>query len=425
MRTPVGLRLAGLATALATSSLPLLAQGGGVPEPPPNDLCLACHGDPERVAADGRRLGVDETAFNDSVHAWLGMACVDCHADLATAVDFPHPERLAPVVCATCHPSVVDTYDTSIHAVARRENGNGIAATCVDCHTTHAIRPASDPASSTYALNLPATCSRCHGDEAVIAAGGIRAGNVAALYEDSIHGRAISASGLLVAPNCSTCHGAHEIQASDDPASRVHHENVPRVCGSCHEGILRLFNASAHGTGVSNGDGRAPVCIDCHTAHDIQRIDAGSWQLEAIRECGTCHVDEIRTYRDTFHGQVTSLGFERVAKCADCHTAHSVHPTADPLSTVSEARRLETCQQCHASATAGFAGYDPHADRHDRERNPLLYYVGLFMDWLLIGVFSFFGLHALLWLPRSMAVRRQQRRAGAGSSSGPGPGGRR
>jgi hypothetical protein len=31
------------------------------------------------------------------------------------------------------------------------------------------------------------------------------------------------------------------------------------------------------------------------------------------------------------------------------------------------------------------------------------------MEWLLVGVFGFFGLHALLWFPRGFAERRRHR----------------
>ncbi len=31
------------------------------------------------------------------------------------------------------------------------------------------------------------------------------------------------------------------------------------------------------------------------------------------------------------------------------------------------------------------------------------------MEWLLIGVFSFFGVHTLLWLYRSLRVRLERR----------------
>jgi hypothetical protein len=104
---------------------------------------------------------------------------------------------------------------------------------------------------------------------------------------------------------------------------------------------------------------------------------------------------------------VTSLGFVRVATCSDCHGAHDVHPQSDPRSTISDGRRLATCQKCHPEATASFAKYDPHADKHDAARDPFLYYAAIFMKWLLIGTFSFFGIHALAWLPRGFAARRQ------------------
>ena len=35
--------------------------------------------------------------------------------------------------------------------------------------------------------------------------------------------------------------------------------------------------------------------------------------------------------------------------------------------------------------------------------------VAAFMKWLLLGTFGFFGLHALLWLPRGFAERRRNR----------------
>jgi hypothetical protein len=258
-------------------------------------------------------------------------------------------------------------------------------------------------------LNLPATCSRCHGDPAIIAKGHIAIGNVGDRFKDSIHGRAISRSGLLVAANCTSCHGAHDIRQKSDPLSLVARANIPQTCATCHEGIQALYDRGSHGAALAAGNARAPVCTDCHSAHDIQRADAGSWKTDTVKECGTCHLDKIRTYRDTFHGQITSLGFVRTAKCSDCHGAHEVHPKSDARSTVSPDRVLATCQTCHAGATAGFAEYDPHADKDDVDRNPELYYASRFMHWLLIGVFGFFGLHAVLWLPRSAIVRRRAR----------------
>ncbi len=337
----------------------------------------------------------------------MGFDCTACHADLVSA-ELPHATPVAKVDCGTCHESAVAAFDESIHAVARRNGAAHVAATCVDCHSTHDIRSASDPESRTYPLTLPTTCNRCHADEETIAKGHIAIGNVGDLFKDSIHGRAISRSGLLVAANCTSCHGAHDIRKKDDSQSRVFRANIPQVCGTCHEGIHTQFTRGAHGAAWASGQTDAPVCSDCHSAHSIERADVGSWELDTVNECGTCHLDKIKTYRDTFHGQVTSLGFVRVAKCSDCHGAHEVLPKTDERSMIAPGRVLSTCQTCHEGATAGFAEYDPHADKDNRERNPELYYASRFMHWLLIGVFGFFGLHAVLWLPRSAMERRRR-----------------
>lgn len=396
---------------------PALAQRGAPPaQSPDNDTCLACHGDPGFVGTNNRPLAVDPKKFGGSIHGQISLACVDCHADLKKAKDFPHAEKLARVNCGTCHEAAVSAYNTSIHAEARRQTPGSVAATCVDCHTTHEIRASKDPASSTYALNLPATCSRCHGDPAIIEKGHIAIGNVAAQYQDSIHGRAVAKSGLLVAANCMSCHGSHDIRKKTDPASRVNRANIPSTCGACHEGILTQYLGGVHGAEAAKGNRNAPVCSSCHSAHGIQRADLTSWQLDVIRECGTCHVDRIETYRDTFHGQVTSLGFVRVATCAACHGSHNILPASDPRSMTSKARVLSTCQQCHANATARFAQYDPHADKHNRERNPVLFFAAHGMKWLLIGTFAFFGLHAVLWFPRGFSERRKANGRANGTS---------
>jgi len=363
---------------------------------PTNEDCLACHDDATLTASDGRKISVPAEPFADSVHGPL--SCTDCHADLAHA-EFPHAEKLAKVDCAACHADPVAAYGKSVHAEARQA-GNTSAARCVDCHGTHDIRASADPKSRTYPLNLPAMCGACHGDAKVIKAGGIQIGDVFAKYHDSIHGKALEKSGLLVSAKCTDCHGNHDIRRKSDPQSGVYRANVPATCGHCHGGIQALYTAGIHGAKLAQGDAKVPVCTDCHTAHEIRRIDAAGWKLEVLAECGSCHAQSLATYRDTFHGQVTNLGFTRVASCSDCHRAHDIFPEADPRSSVSATQRTATCAKCHPSATAAFVQYDPHADKRDAERNPPLYWTARFMQLLLAGVFVFFGLHTSLWFQR-------------------------
>jgi hypothetical protein len=139
--------------------------------------------------------------------------------------------------------------------------------------------------------------------------------------------------------------------------------------------------------------------------------------VDVVRECGTCHQESAATYRDTFHGQVTALGFTRVATCASCHEAHDVRPRSDPASPVNDARIVATCQKCHAGANANFAKYNPHANRHDPDRYPALYAAGRFMDFLLLSVFGFFGVHTGFWFTKELSVRRQRRRARAAAAA--------
>jgi hypothetical protein len=387
---------------------PVLGAAQDPPAPPTNDDCQMCHAEASTTRADGRPVVVDPKGWAASVHGQLGLACVDCHA---TATEVPHADALPPVDCSGCHADAVAQYAQSVHAKQRAGGGAKLAATCVSCHGVHDILPKSDPESRTHHLKVAGTCATCHGNDATIAQAHLHGGNVGELFEDSIHGRALLKGGLSVAPNCATCHGAHDVRAHADPKSLVARANIPATCGKCHEGVQRTFLRGKHGQMLQSDPTKAPVCIDCHSAHHIQRAEQTAWKVDVINECGTCHAESMATYRDTFHGKVTELGFARVATCADCHGAHEVLPASDPASPVHADNRVQMCRKCHAGANANFAQYDPHADRHDIGDGRLLYYTSKFMEVLLVGVFGFFGLHSGLWFARSLREVRARRTA--------------
>lgn len=365
---------------------------------PNAEQCLQCHGSPELPEP----LYIEEAAFKQSVHGRL--ACVSCHKG-ATAPHDELPALREVQTCSVCHRQAVEEYQGSIHGRSR-EDGRMEAATCSNCHgNPHRILSKTNPQSPAYHLNLPRTCARCHADPELARKYNIPSENIYQLYMDSIHGRAVTQSGLLVAANCSSCHGFHDIRSSKDPASRVHRSNVPETCGRCHAGVLNVYRESIHGRRFMAGLFSSPVCIDCHSAHEIRPVETVVWKLDIIKECGTCHSESLRTFRDTYHGKVTSLGFTRVARCSDCHGYHGVQPAQDSRSTVHPDNLVNTCQKCHAMATANFVKYDPHADPDNKDRNPVLYYAARFMKLLLVGVFAFFGLHTLLWGVRGLVDR--------------------
>jgi hypothetical protein len=107
---------------------------------------------------------------------------------------------------------------------------------------------------------------------------------------------------------------------------------------------------------------------------------------------------------------VSGLGFERVARCSDCHGSHQILPASDPKSSIAPGNRVTTCQKCHPKANENFVQFSPHADPMNESRNPGLYYTARFMNFLMIGVFAFFGLHTSLWLTRSLIEMGKARR---------------
>lgn len=377
----------------------------------PNDTCLMCHADMTAKASSGKAIGVDKAKFAGSVHGQMQFKCTDCHGDVS--VDkLPHAPKLKPANCAACHEDQVKLYQATVHGQAKAK-GNAVAATCGDCHGTHDILKSKNPASRTHLAKIESTCGACHGNDALIKQANLPGGNIRSQYHDSVHGQKTNAPGGAAsgAPTCTSCHGTHNILAKADPKSRTARDRILDMCGSCHQRVRANFGHSLHGQLRQSGMTAAPACIDCHTPHRIQPHNAPKFQIEVINECGNCHQEQIETYRDTFHGQITELGYTRVATCASCHGSHEILPASMPASMVAPENRVTTCRQCHRAANANFALYSPHGNVDDRDRYPLLFYTKKFMDWLLVGVFSFFGLHTILWFIRSLGAVRKRKAA--------------
>lgn len=375
--------------------------------------CLACHDTTPTAAekSESVALYVDAKLFHSSVHADLG--CTACHSDVQA---FPHEPKPKKVSCATCHSDAADHFDQSIHA-AKWDLQKLQYPACLECHgNPHGIQAKTDSRSPVYPLNLPRTCGRCHGSAAMAKRYGIP--DVYALYIDSIHGFALTRDGLLVAASCASCHGAHRILSPQDPHSRTYRANIPANCGSCHAGIERKYLDGVHGKALEAGSSAVPVCTSCHTVHSIGMVQKASWQTKTVATCGNCHQAELHSYRDTFHGQVTALGFVATARCWSCHESHDILPASDPRSSIALQNRVATCGQCHRGITASFVSFDPHPMPRSRERDPILHGAWIFMNVLLLAVFAFFGVHTLLWMARSWLARIRE--GGPGGPEGPG-----
>ena len=369
-----------------------------------NADCLDCHTDPSNTrSVNGHSVPLKlfpTNSFPKSVHGSLD--CIDCHDGVKELV---HSPKLPPPNCAGCHEQAQKDYSTSIHGMSNKMGSSG-AAQCWDCHGSHDIIPVKHVDSPVFKLNLPQTCAKCHSNTNLTKEYQIKFPEAASQYMDSIHGRALLKMGLIVAPSCNDCHGAHKIKRKVDRDSPIHHANVAKTCGKCHVKVEATYNQSVHGTILASGDQHGPVCIDCHSAHEIEPPNNGHFKKLSDERCGKCHADRLEHYRETYHGKAMALGkpnvADEVAACYDCHGYHDVLPSSNPASHLSTNNVLATCQKCHPSATAGFTQYRPHANPLDKKNYPMLHIVFLAMTGLLVGTFSFFGLHTIAWLFRAV-----------------------
>ena len=358
----------------------------------PNEKCFGCHDDAEFEDANGGSVAVLAGPFGASAHRRL--ACVECHTAALGVTHKGKRQPLGPVsfeVCKSCHAEQIAPFLESVHGRVK----GGKPASCEGCHgSVHTTPRSRDAQAPMSALNQLKNCGQCH---TAMMEG----------YLGSVHARALLVSGLNSAPACSDCHGSHDILRHTDEHGRSSHQRSPETCGGCHEGILKVWTESAHGALWQQGK-EGPVCATCHQAHSIQDPTTLLARDDMPHECGTCHDELLKTFHDSFHGKASSVGRKAAATCSDCHTPHQSLPASDPRSTTSPARLAATCgsANCHqGKVNAAFLTFMPHSDPMDAAQNPWVHYIYLLMTLLLLGVFGFFGLHALLWLQRTLVGR--------------------
>ena len=229
-------------------------EGAGDPKSPINHsnipaTCGRCHGQKFLMESNGESAQ-PFISYQDSVHgravangSLKAAVCTDCHGthQILPASDPSSPisKFNVPATCGQCHGDIQNTFMQSIHgqAIAR---GNQLAPVCTDCHGIHSIKAPSNPNSSVAGQNVSRDiCARCHEGVTLSQEFGVP-GNRVTSYFDSYHGLAAE-GGSVIAANCSSCHGVHNILPSSDPRSTINRANLDATCGQCHKGVTQKF----------------------------------------------------------------------------------------------------------------------------------------------------------------------------------------
>jgi len=339
-----------------------------------NSTCLSCHdgehGDLDVPGTDDETrtlLPVEPDAFAESVHS--GMDCIDCHREITDAVaDHQKAEGVDPPNCVTCHTALQEG------AAEGKISGD-------------------------------------HGRMTIVA-------NNIVSYNASFH--ALPNEDEPGKPNaiCNDCHNVHtfRVPPAGTPARDQWRLEIPELCGTCHDYQLEEWAESVHGKQVmEESNTEAAVCTDCHTSHNIESSSSDPAKLAITESCGNCHEDRYESYKATYHGKITTLGYDDTAKCFDCHGSHDILPSSDALARMHLDNRLESCQECHSGrkdvqlATAGFISFSPHGTADDFDAYPEIWIAEKMMIGLLVGTFAFFWIHTLLWFYREYKERQQRK----------------
>lgn len=372
-----------------------------------DNSCMKCHQDPsvhKIVDGDTVSLYVDSRILPNSVHK--NIQCTKCHTEVTDHLPRPCSTN-KPVDCSSCHAEVFDLYFQSGHGQAYYHNKKE-APYCNDCHGTHDTKSRYDDTSPVYRTAIPGLCGECHkSDGQATTSTELKETNALADYSSSVHGMGLVQKGLTVSAVCTDCHTTHLSLKTSNENSSVHPLNVQKTCGNCHKGIFEQFLKSDHAYRTDKPGKEYPTCVKCHSAHVISEVNQDKFMNEVTTQCGSCHEETAKTYLETYHGKAYQLGYFESARCSDCHGAHNVLKADNPESMVSPENLVNTCANCHQGANKRFTGYLSHATHKD---DPKLHVAYVFMTTLLLSVFIFFGIHLLMWLPRSLAERLKKRK---------------
>ncbi|MBA4311837.1 MAG: hypothetical protein C0417_04310 [Chlorobiaceae bacterium] len=385
-----------------------------------NSDCLGCHND---RSLNGTKKGktisvfVDEKRFGLSIHT--SLTCVSCHSDLE-GKELPHTEDLQPVNCGSCHSDEQSLHSKSLHgkAIAR---GDPLAPHCTDCHGTHDILSAKNINSPTSPLKIPFLCGKCHQEGAPVQKQRtIHQDHIIENYSESIHGQGLLKKGLIVAPNCASCHTAHSILPHTDATSSISRKNIASTCAKCHAEIEAVHRKVIKGELWEKQEHVLPACVDCHQPHKVRKLfyDQGMADKDCMRchdkpeiksskdnrslyvkytdvklsrhmniacsqchsevnashvrpcetikkkiDCASCHAEVGTQYQKSMHGMLIAKNDPNAPNCKECHGTHAILGKSQPTSPTFALNVPVLCARCHREGKKAAVRYT--GDQHE------------------------------------------------------------
>ena len=319
-------------------------------------VCLDCHDDAglSLTTAKGEKLSLAVTAAGLAGSAHRGVECqachpgvnLDTHPDERTIASLDEYRLASSRACLGCH-SAERLRARSQHAAVVFEDQR---LSCVGCHGFHGVQSVTAWKGSLAPNDY---CLTCHSRSLTLQRPD---GTAMELAVDVAKLRA------SVHPDhdCSDCHdgfstSAHPAGATGDGGQRA--IAAANTCARCHDDKLRQAEGSVHFTLLRSGMKGAPGCTDCHSAHEVAPKER--FATIAGTPCRTCHAQIFAAYSGSMHGKARASGDHFDAPlCSDCHRAHDVQGSARP-----ELVRA-ACIGCHPTAAALHAVWLPNATLH-------------------------------------------------------------
>jgi hypothetical protein len=315
--------------------------------------CLGCHSTPGMSMTFGDKssmsVHVDANHFQGSVHSVI--ECTSCHSNVSLDT---HPNtqyasrqqfllNLASA-CKTCHADE----QLMANPLHQRAITKANAPPCSECHGSHAIRKVPTQKEK---LSTTQYCLTCHKQQLSKSIGGTP-------VSLNIDERGLRGS-VHANHECTNCHTA--FSKTNHPVGQYGSVReltitASETCKRCHFDKAVQHTGSIHAAMLSRGNRNAPVCADCHGSHAVGR-KALAETMSGV-PCRKCHQEVFEAYKGSVHGSAKQKGTGHAPICSNCHSAHDVKPALASLSP------KDMCMGCHADVTAAHKEWLPNAEAH-------------------------------------------------------------